>query len=65
MLTTLLSGGFTLKYLVRIIIGLAAVFAAFCAFLAVMEQVSSRTNFSEAEAQDSDKIQFDMDEIGI
>jgi sensor domain CHASE-containing protein len=54
-----------MKYLVRIIIGLAAVFAAFCAFLAVMEQVSSRMNFSQAEAQDSDKIQFDMDEIGI
>ena len=56
-----------MKYVIRVIIVLAAVFAAFCAFLAIMERVSSHMSYGTEEPADSGKIQFDMDEeiLGI
>lgn len=52
-----------MKHLIRIIIALAAIFATFCAFLAVMEHISSRMSFTTEETPSDSKIQFDMDEM--
>ena len=51
-----------MKHLIRFILGLATIFAAFCTFLAVMEHLSSRMSFVTEETPSDNKIQFEMDE---
>lgn len=58
---SLFSGGIIMKHLVRIIIGLAGIFAAFCAFVGVVEHLCTRLSFSPEEGNKVEKIQFDLD----
>ncbi len=50
-----------MKHLVKFIIGLAAVFAAFCAFVGVVEHLCGHLSFAPEEGKKHEKIQFDMD----
>ena len=49
-----------MKHLVRIIVSLAAIFAAFCAFVGVVEHLCSHLSFAE-EGKKNEKIQFELD----
>jgi len=50
-----------MKHLVKIIIALAALFAAFCAFVGVVEHLCGHLTFPAEEGKKHEKIQFDMD----
>lgn len=50
-----------MKHLVRTIIGLAGIFAAFCAFIGVVEHLCGRLSFTPEEGKKMEKIQFELD----
>ena len=50
-----------MKHLVKVIIGIAGVFAAFCAFVGVVEHLCTRLSFAPEEGNKVEKIQFDLD----
>ena len=50
-----------MKHLVRIIVSLAAIFAAFCAFVGVVEHLCRHLSFAPEEGKTNEKIQFELD----
>lgn len=58
---SLFSGGIIMKHLVKVIIGIAGIFAAFCAFVGVVEHLCTRLSFAPEEGNKVEKIQFDLD----
>ncbi len=50
-----------MKHLVKVIIGIAGIFAAFCAFVGVVEHLCTHLSFAPEEGNKVEKIQFDLD----
>lgn len=50
-----------MKHFIRVIISLAGIFAAFCAFVGIVEHLCGKLSFTPEEGQKTEKIQFDMD----